>query len=68
MSRHTGNGSYALSLSFAQVACSCGGQRVRGVACPECRRRPERHEFDLEWQRRSRVAGEVLEALAAKGD
>lgn len=49
-----------LKLSFSIFECPCGErERVRGVPCPTCNRRPDVHEFDVLVQRRQRVAAAV---------
>jgi hypothetical protein len=53
-------------LSFSLIECAgCGGQRVRGVACAGCGRRPAGWEVDVKLQRRQAVAEELL--AAARG-
>jgi hypothetical protein len=57
---------HEFKLSFSLIECAgCGGQRVRGVACADCGRRPAGWEVDVKLQRRQAVAEEVL--AAARG-
>ena len=42
-------------LSFRQIKCRCGADRVTGQPCPDCGARPAATEVDPERQRRQRI-------------
>ena len=45
---------YGWTLTFSQTECACGGWRITGYPCPDCGRKPGRHEVDVRAQRRLR--------------
>jgi hypothetical protein len=55
------------TLSFRQIRCACGIERISGVACRDCGRRPAAHEVDPKAQRR-RTASTSAQALLTQGD
>ncbi|MFE9970189.1 hypothetical protein ACFYRD_05360 [Streptomyces hirsutus] len=49
--------SYAFTLTFSQIAClGCGIKRIRGIACPDCGRKPHAWEIDAATLARRRAA------------
>lgn len=58
-----GSGRYPVTLAFALIECSCGIERVRGVACPDCGAGANWFETDVEWQRRHRMMKRALAIL-----
>lgn len=57
---------HRFTLSFTRVTCQrCGIERIRGVQCPDCGRRPEPWEIDQGRNRRQALATALGSLLSA---